>query len=392
MNILIITSGVLPVPPVNGGAVENLIDFLLKDNEKNHYFNYTVCSIYNKKAIEETKKYKNSKFIFLKNTNIKYKFEMVIRHLINKLPNIYIGNAFINNVKKKIDFNKYDWIIIENSPEYVLPIYENAKGKLILHLHNDRLNVNSKLNYKIFSSYDKIFTLSNYIKNRVKEISPKNSEKVYTLYNGIELDKFGKDKYLNEISFLKRKYNIEEKDKVVLYTGRLVPEKGVMELIKAFNNIKNDNYKLVIVGSMGYGKTIMSKYIKKLVKISSCNKNIIFTGYIDYNMMPAVYAMADIGIVPSIWEEPFALTVIEHLASENPIIVSNSGGIIELVNENCSIIVDKDKNYINNLAKSMKILLSDNEKRNKLKNNTIRQAYKFNIKKYCNRFYILLNK
>lgn len=55
-NILIITSSNLPMPPVKGGAVQNLIYFYLLNNEINHKFNFTVTSIYNEKALIETKK------------------------------------------------------------------------------------------------------------------------------------------------------------------------------------------------------------------------------------------------------------------------------------------------------------------------------------------------
>ena len=100
LKILIITPGKLPVPATCGGAVENLIQQLLDDNEKNTNFEFTVFSLYEEKAFEYSKKYKYTKFIFIDGDTKKYKISRVIRYLINRLPGIYIGNSYIHLVKK----------------------------------------------------------------------------------------------------------------------------------------------------------------------------------------------------------------------------------------------------------------------------------------------------
>ena len=50
---------------------------------------------------------------------------------------------------------------------------------------------------------------------------------------------------------LKEALNIPSENKVVIYTGRIVPEKGIKELLKAFENVENDNVTLLIIGSTG---------------------------------------------------------------------------------------------------------------------------------------------
>ena len=66
MNLAVVTSGFLPIPATKGGAVENLVVNLINENEKKHNLDFTIFSIYDEKAIEESKKYKYAKFIFLK--------------------------------------------------------------------------------------------------------------------------------------------------------------------------------------------------------------------------------------------------------------------------------------------------------------------------------------
>lgn len=393
MNILIISSGKLPVPPVKGGAVENLIDLILQYNEQNNTnIQITVCSIYDKFAEKMCNQYKKTKFKFINTENFKYKISKIVMHFINKLSISYVGNVYINQIRKKLNFAEYDFVIIENCPEYANVIYKEAKGKLILHLHNDRLNKKTKNANKIFAMYEKIFVLSNYIGNEVKRIELGNANKVYTLYNGIDIQRFNNEKYRNQIEKIKKQFNINNQDKVILYTGRLVPEKGIKELIQAFKQIKCESCKLLIAGSVGYGKTSVSKYVEELKDITHDNKNIIFTGYISYEMIPRIYAIADIGVIPSIWEEPFALTVIEHMAAGHPVIVSNSGGITELINEDCAVVVKKEENFIQKLKEAIEDLVKDDEKRNNMSKAAILQANNFNKEKYCKTFFSLIKK
>ena len=100
--------------------------------------------------------------------------------------------------------------------------------------------------------------------------------------------------------------------------------------------------------------------------------------------------MADVGVVPSIWEEPFALTVIEHMGVGNPVIITNSGAMPELVKEGTSLIVEKDANIIDNISNAM-INIKDNYKKYNSRT-IIKQANKFNSNVYCDRFDELINK
>ncbi len=380
MKLLFITPGKLPVPATSGGAVETLIQTLIDNNEKTNKHEITLISIYTKEAHKESLRYKNTKFIFINIDDKLYKIYRGIRYIINRIPNIYIGNEYIHRVNKYLKNTKvnYDYIIVENAPQYSL-ILKKYKEKLIFHSHNDFLNKEINMAKKILNNYNKVFSLSNYISSRIRDIDH-NYNAVYTLYNGIELDKFNIEYDPN----IRKKLKIKETDFVYLYTGRIVEEKGVKELIEAFNQINDNNSKLIIIGE------INNKYGKKLIDISKKNKNIIFTEKITYKDIPKYYKCANVGVVPSIWEEPFALTVIEHMSVGNPVIISKSGAMPELVNENVAITVEKKVNYINNLKDA---LVSAKKNYNKFDyKKIVDQANKFNSKIYCDTFDKLLNK
>ena len=392
MNLLIISNGDLPIPTSQGGAVETLIQTIIDANEKEKQHEITIYTPCDNKSREMAKSYKKCKFEFINTNSFLFKVGRAIRFLINRLPNIYIGNQFIHNVSKKLkkqkDKNdKYDYVIIENSPQYALILKEYFKDNLILHLHNDFLNVNIDMAYKILHSYAKVFTLSNYIKKRVEQIDSKYKN-VYTLYNGVEINKFDKDVDVTE---LRKDLNIEKDDFVFLFTGRIVKEKGVEELLLAYKNMPVDkNLKLLIVGNLNTDNIIKKKYIKNLFDIVKDIKNkVVFTGYIPYEELYKYYKIADVGIVPSIWEEPFALTVIEHLASGHPVIMTNSGGMSELAEKKSTVVIERD-NMIQNLTNAM-LEIREN-RQNYLKQDLLKQANKFDSESYYKRFNELITK
>ena len=65
LNVCIVMPIFFPVPAVRGGAVEQLATFLADESEKSHKINLTFISVYDELAIEASKKYKYSKFIYI---------------------------------------------------------------------------------------------------------------------------------------------------------------------------------------------------------------------------------------------------------------------------------------------------------------------------------------
>lgn len=389
MKLLFISSGTLPIPAVQGGAVENLTEMLINHNERSKKFDITFYSIYDKLAYEKSLLYKKCKFKFIDGDGFYYKTSKIVRFIINKIPGIYIGNAFINEVKKdlKKDLKKdYDLVVVENNPMFALILRNIFNDKLILHLHNDFLNINIKKADEVARSFKEIWVLSNYIKHRVNNIGV-NTE-VKTLYNGIDTSKFKKELYLSQRKELREQYGIKVDEIVIVFAGRLVKEKGICELLQAFVKIpKKYKVKLLIIGSAFFNVKSSNTYVEKLKKIASEDEErIVFTGFVDYKNMPLVYSIGDIGIVPSIWEEPFGLTVIEQMASGLPMIVSDAGGIPEIIDDKSAIIVKRGHKYIENLKNSIIKLVEDSNYREEMSNNAMERAKIFDTKIYCERF------
>lgn len=380
MKILLINNYHLPVPPVKGGAVENLIDFYLKYNEKTRKHQITVYGCYDELASVESQKYCYTNFHFIKFGNYVDVFQRGVRYILNKILPMQINNAYISKVLSDIkDFNEYDTIIIENKPEYVLSIPKSYKGKIVLHLHNDWLNRNTKQAEKILDRCYEVYAISGSLKKCVDEI--KDTNKVAVLYNGISLDNINVKCNREEI---RDKYNLHADDIVITIVSRIVPEKGVLELAQAFNNIKTaQSIKLLIVGGTNYSEFEENTYTKQLKNNS--NQNIIFSGYVDYSKMYEIYKVTDIGVVPSLFNDPFNLTSIEFLANGIPTVISDMGAMKELTNNKASIIVETNGTFIKNLTNALEILLENADIRRTMGEEGIKIAMQFSLKNYCNR-------
>lgn len=388
MKIVFISPGVLPMPPVRGGAIENLIDAFVKQNELSKEHSITVFGIYSRDAEEASKKYRHCTFKYIKLD----KFSVGFRYIINRISPLKIGNAYIHNVKKELEtIGEYDVIIVENRAEYAIPLFKVAKGKLILHLHNDILNIETKNATKILSCYEKVFTVSNYIKSRVLTI--KDTDKVVTLYNGIDSNKFDKNNYTSIYESERTKYSISKEDTVILYTGRVIESKGVKELIEAFIQLTEyKNVKLLIVGSANFGESVTDAFLLSIKELAQkAKENIIFTGYIDYDRLPILYSIADISVIPSIGIEAAGQTVLEASSTGNAIITSDSGGIPELIGCN-GIIIRRDENFVDNLSTHLRTLIDDKELREYLGRNAKVNARNFDDKIYFDDFCKLIDK
>ena len=140
----------------------------------------------------------------------------------------------------------------------------------------------------------------------------------------------------------KRKYQIDKNTYVIAACSRIVEEKGVIQLQNAFKKMKEKykikNTKLLIIGSI-LPKT---DYINQV--LNNVDDDMLFTDYVSHSEMPAILAMADIVVTPTVHllkkykgkdyigvQEGLNLTIIEALSLGIPVVASNSGGMVEIL-------------------------------------------------------------
>lgn len=396
MNIAIITSGYLPVPATRGGAVETIVEDWMKVNENYNDTKFIIFTIYDKDAEKEIKKYKNSEAIFIKKNGLINFFDKLIygfaKYVLKKqrvmsyryiLQRLY----FLNKVSKNIKKNNYDKILLENHPTLFLALkwrknYKKYEGKYYYHLHNEQTKLYGCKD--IIKNCKKILCVSNFIKNNIKTLTGR-ADNVYVLKNCVDNSLFDLKMSDKEKNKLKEKYNIKKDETVLLFTGRVSAEKGINELLLAINKIKDEKFKLIIVGSFFFDTNIKNNFDAKLKQyVDKAKDKVVFTGFVKHNEIAKLYNISDIAVLPSIVNDAAPLTILESMASGLPIITTNSGGIPEYAKGGCAIILERDKNLVNNLASSISSLVKDKSRRDEMAKISITNSKELTLDKFYN--------
>lgn len=191
---------------------------------------------------------------------------------------------------------------------------------------NDNLQKSFEEEKSYYSKVDYVICLSNYMKEILCREYALDTTKIFVISNGLYdgLDASADRKYL------RKKWNMLAGEKIILFAGRIDEVKGVVYLIKAFREVlkKNKDCRLIMAGSGDYDKCFMeSKDI--------CPK-ITFTGLLEKQDLYELYRMADVGIVPSLFE-PFGYVAVEMMMHELPVIVTATSGLDEVVDDTCGL-------------------------------------------------------
>ena len=145
-------------------------------------------------------------------------------------------------------------------------------------------------------------------------------------------------------SFPVRKRFLEDGILRILFVGRLIPRKGVKYLLEAITGMKN--VRLTIVGD--------GPLLADLQK-ASAGMDVHFTGTLAHDELKKIYSEHDVFVLPSL-NEGMSNTVLEAMASGLPVIVTDTGGTKELINDNGFVVPRADTSA---LAESIKKLLSE---------------------------------
>ena len=131
---------------------------------------------------------------------------------------------------------------------------------------------------------------------------------------------------------------LDHKDKILLQLGRVVPRKGIDNVIEAVAKLKKmSNVKLLIVGGEDevpdFEKSKELRRLKQIALDEGVENQVIFTGRKDRNLLKYYYSAVDI-FISTPWYEPFGITPLESMACGTPVIGSNVGGIKFSVHHN----------------------------------------------------------
>lgn len=193
---------------------------------------------------------------------------------------------------------------------------------------------------------------SNYMKNELQRLFGLPFEKINVVPNGVSPSNFT----VSERDYdFRRKYAMDN-EKIILFMGRLVYEKGIQHLIGAMPKILNNYHdaKLIVAGKGG-----MLGELQNEVNSLGLGNKVYFTGQLSPKQVQKMYKCADIAVFPSTYE-PFGIVAIEAMLSGVPTVVTDIGGLNEIVEHG----VTGMKSYAgnsNSLADSILALLFDHK-------------------------------
>jgi glycosyltransferase involved in cell wall biosynthesis len=388
---LIAPSTVLPIPAIHGGAIETLITGFIDKNEEERLLRITVLSPYVKEAKSKAENYEFANFIW-----IRYNFLTKIINLLTRsfarILKRKINHFGILQIAHHLKRNNYSLIIVEGDDELLIPVSKVVGvSRTIFHLHARLF-----LNPAMYNYCSIVIAVSNYIKEQVILNTEKSANSIFVIKNCIDIHKFSPLRNYQFRREIRQKYNITDIEVVICYTGRIVKEKGVLELIQALSLLPESLlFKAFIIGSPGslFGLSSgVTSYYSELKNIADIMHNrIIFTGFVPNDEIPHYLAASDISVVPSVYEEPQGLTVLESFAAGLPVITTDSGGIPENITEQSAILVKRDEHLVSNLAASIHELLKSEKKRKIMGNAGLQHIQKFNLNTYYSDFIEVIN-
>ena len=384
-KIALVLPEVYPVPAVKGGAIEELVTILIEQNEIEQRAEFIVFSMENEEAKEKAKAYQHSKIVYIPKTSLS---DRVVNRILRYSNHFVKGKtlidiAYYRRVFRYLKEHSVDAIVAEGGLYHELRRFaeEFGKEKVYLHIHHHLL-----CEPYIDHLYGGIIGISEFITKEWMRTTEDKEVRPYTVYNCVNEDKFNKRITDEEREQLRAEFGFTSEDTVVMYCGRILEVKGARELVQAIININDPQIKLLMIGSAISGGNAVTPYVAEVEQlVEQAGDRIKFTGYIDNKELYRYYQSADLQVIPSLWEEAAVLIAIEGMLSGLPLIVTNSGGMIEYATKDVAIWVERE-GILANLEKEIKELAGNPKKREEMREASLERAKAFPKSRFYQEF------
>lgn len=226
--------------------------------------------------------------------------------------------------------------------KHKIPYVLQAHGSVLPHFQKKGLKkvFDIIFGYRVLKDASKIIALTRNEADQYMQMGI-NESKISIIPNGIDLKEY---EDLPERGEFRKKYSINDNEKIILYLGRIDKIKGIDLLIDVFSRLKYElnNIKLVIIGPKNDYSSILSDSVNNL----NLNDTVLFTGALYGRDKLAAYVDADVYVLPSRYET-FPNTVLEACLCGTPVIVTDRCGISDLIiNYKLGSVVEFDENQL----------------------------------------------
>ena len=351
MKLAVIMPPVYTMPPVSGGGIERLADTFCRQNESAaDPLDITVFSRGEEKDAPENP-YIHTKFTYINVTRSEppsNRFDQILHGDKN-------GTRFdyLKEIQKRLKAENFDRILLEDCFEFA----KYLDGEKILHAHHRFFDLEKSASdrgadkaigfRKRFNKVNKFIFPSEFMKKQAVSLGVPDG-KCSIVHDAVDLSVFDPERFSDVRAEKRAKYRLGDDDILGVFVGRLTPERGAVEIVKAVasSEYQASAMKLLIVGSSEYGADIRDEYREQLESAAPA---------VDFQNPDEQFAGKVIFIG--------GLPVLEAMACGLPLVISDSGALAEYVGElagtdNC-IVVKRGLGYAENLRRAIDKLSDD---------------------------------
>ncbi len=197
-------------------------------------------------------------------------------------------------------------------------------------IHDEGQRYINSIEWQLVYEAWRVIVCSDFMKREVERALDCPWDKMDVVANGVHAEKFEFEFSPVEAAAFRAQFAAPE-EKLVFFVGRMVREKGAHVLIEALPRVRAQYHdaKLIIVGGGN------RDHLRDLAERVGVSRHVYFTGFVPDDVLLRLYKVIDVACFPSLYE-PFGIVALEAMATGVPVVVSDAGGLVEVVEHGVS--------------------------------------------------------
>lgn len=376
MKIAVLNATIFPIPAVRGGAVESLIESFVSQANTDPSVELTVFSLDDEQARTRAAHFPRVRFEWLARPAAVDAVDRGITRVarwIKRDPDMWQKNLLwqrlvVRRLQRALEQEDFDAVIIENAI-FLCSLFdapslrEKYRGKVFFHSHNVHFRTVTPS-----PAFAGILSISAFLIDNCRQCFGPDLP-IRVVPNGVPTERFDREiseaEAAAEKAALRERYGIPPEAALVVFAGRIMPKKGVAELLDVAEllgkqgGVDGRPVHVMLVGASSFGDRALTGFEAEVARRVEANPLLHATGFIPNAQLGAYYAAADVVALLSTWEEPFGLTIIEAQLAGRPLITTNMGGIPEAAHADLSQLLGVGPHLARDLADAIATVLRD---------------------------------
>lgn len=350
-TVFLLPPPALPVPAVRGGAVETLLTHLIEENERQGRLRLHCASLPDAEAEAAAAGWRHTEMHWIAPARgLARRLYGPARGMAFRLgePDGWPQDPWYRAAARVIRAAAPDVLVAEGGNLAEAACIRGAAGlpraQCLAHLH-----MQTPCTPALAAGYGGVIGISEFVLARWQPegCQPQGLPCAkHLVYNCVDLARFcpapgpGEDP-----AALRAEAGFGPEDFVVLFCGRICPEKGIHKLVAAMARLPGP-FKLLVVGSPFFAAQGESPFFAQLREMAApleAAGRIRFTGFVPNDRLPAYYRAADAACLPALWDEPAGITSLEAMACGCPVLATRAGGTPEHLKGSGAILLERDE-------------------------------------------------